>query len=474
MAIAFDLSELFAAALVDEHDLPKLDCLSEYPSLAALYLVCDDLVLVALSRLRKLAYPRSDVFILDDSIDPTTKRLLDDTGFRIIRRQNRIGYKAGSLNNWLWLYGNHYKYFLVLDSDSIIPEGFAESIVKYAEHPANGRVAIFNSLSECWNTQIPFPRFLSLLTPLQNWIRTRLDNRCHSIFSTGHNNLHRSEAIIEVGGFDENFIAEDIATTLRLVRVGYTSRLVNLVAYEAEPEHIFSYVRRIVRWAKQTIQIHRANWQGIPLSIKFRMFRLTWMYISFFLYPLWAILAAWGTSSSLSDVHVLIAAVAHGEISLLSVLTPFAIIITVPLIFLVPKIPLLVRFNIPISNYLGSCLLSLSIAFYSMLHVCFAQIASATNTTLTFDITDKRSRPTSFLLIICHHWQLIPFWLFLAVGFWQNPISLFFSSLWVLVLVLAPLIICLFHGTKLSNIYHTCPELTSRSAGGSCREKLAR
>jgi len=466
LTISFELSELLAAALVKPHDLPKLDCLSEYPRVAVLYFVCDDLVPIALSQLSGALYPNADVFILDDSSNTRTKRLIDATGFRVIRRQGRTGYKAGNLNHWLWQHGKDYKYFLILDSDSIVPQGFLDSMIKYAEHPANAHVAIFNSVSECWNIQSRFSRHLSLLASVHNWTKLRLSNIADSVLSTGHNNLHRSQAIIDVGGFDENFIAEDISITLKLVRAGYASRLVNLIAYEAEPENIFSYVRRTARWAKQTIQIHRANWKGIPLSIKFQMFRLTWMYVSFFLYPIWALLTAWGTSSSLTNLQGMIGSISNGEISPLRVLTPFCIGVAFPLIFLLPKIPVLITLEISIINYVGSCLLSLAIGFYSMLHVCWAQIMAATNSEFAFDTTDKDNRSTTLWLIISHHWQLIPFWLFLAIGFWQNPISLFLSLLWVLILILAPLIIYLFHGDN-----HPVADLTSTPIMSEVRGK---
>ncbi|HEX8852136.1 MAG TPA: glycosyltransferase family 2 protein, partial [Pyrinomonadaceae bacterium] len=286
---ALELSEVLTAAACGVRDLPRLERLSEFPPVAILFLVCDDLVPHALARLSALEDTRAERFILDDSNDTAMRRAVDETGLRVVRRTHRRGAKAGSLNNWLRRHGARYKYFLVLDSDSIIPAGFVDAMVRYAEHPANSRVAIFNSLPVCWNTHLRFPRLLATHTPLRNWSRIRLANRADSVLSTGHNNLHRTQAVIEVGGFDEEFVAEDIALTLKLWQAGYRSRLVSLRAFEAEPEHIFSYVRRLRRWAKQNVQIHRADWTGIPLSVKFEMFKLNWWYVSFFLYPVWMV-----------------------------------------------------------------------------------------------------------------------------------------------------------------------------------------
>jgi len=116
---------------------------------------------------------------------------------------------------------------------------------------------------------------ISAAAPVENWVRLRLANRLRSIFSAGHNNLHRTRAILEVGGFDEAFLSEDIAVTLKLVRAGYSSKLVNLVGFESEPETIFAYSSRLQRWAKQTVQILRADWRGAPLSLRFQLLRLS-------------------------------------------------------------------------------------------------------------------------------------------------------------------------------------------------------
>lgn len=449
---SFELSEIIAAAVVKEYDLPKLIRLHEYPPVAILFLVCDDLVPAALSRLHNQRYPRADIFILDDSKDPRTQRLLDEAGFLrpIVRRPNRRGHKAGSLNNWLKHHGKDYKYFLILDSDSIVEPDFLESIIKYAEHQANARVAIFNSLPECWNTNLRFVRFLSVMTPVQNWIRIRLANRSPSLLSTGHNNLHRTGAVFEAGGFDERFAAEDIAVTLSLFRAGYTSRLVNLIGYEAEPEHIFSYLRRLIRWSRQTVQIQRADWQDIPLLIKFQMFKLTWMYLSFFLYLIWAVLIAWGSSSSFSDLRLLIESIFSGDRRAIASLTPLFVIVLFTLAIHVIKIPLLIKFRISPRKYAGNYLLMLAIAFYSMLLICWAQIWAAAHSTMDFDVTDKSNHPVKLSSIFFHHRHLIPFWLFLVAGFWQNPVSFFFSSLWMMVLLLAPVLIYFFHGECLS------------------------
>lgn len=445
LTISLDLSELTSAAFADQCDLPCLNRIDDCPSVAVLFLVCDDLVTTTLDRLGHQSYPHADIFILDDSKNPGTKRLLDAARFRIVRREDGTGYKAGSLNNWLRHYGSRYKYFVVLDSDSIIPSDFVERIVRYAEHPDNRHVAIFNTLQQCWNRHSRFARISSTLMPIQNWIRIRLANRNASVLSSGHNNLHRTEAILGVGGFDERFIAEDIAITLRLFRAGYTSKVVNLVAYEAEPENIFSYMGRMTRWVKQTVQIHRAEWRDMPLALRFQLFRLAGSYVGAFGYPLWAGLAAWSSTFLHGEIETTIAGVGLGGSAGLRALAPLGAAMILPALSLFPRVPLAIRLGIPLRDYFKTCLLLVAIGSYTMLAMCRAQIVAAATSRLMFCVTKKERHGVTFGSIIRHEWQLLPFWLVVVVGIWQKRGAFSFVDAWFIVLFCAPLIIFLFH-----------------------------
>jgi cellulose synthase (UDP-forming) len=105
-------------------DLPKLGKLAVYPPVALLYVTYNDVLPKAVNTLERQSYLNYDIFILDDSTDEICKRFLDTIGYKIIRRDNRKGYKAGALNNWLNLYGNIYKYFIISDADSIFEDDF--------------------------------------------------------------------------------------------------------------------------------------------------------------------------------------------------------------------------------------------------------------------------------------------------------------------------------------------------------------
>ena len=156
VSIAFQLSEIIAALFLSKRDLPRLTHLDRRPSVALLYLICDDLVQEALTHLGRQSHEETTVFVLDDSREPAEE--LAGGSYTIVRRAGRSGHKAGSINNWLRLHGANHDYFVILDSDSILPDDFVQMALLYAEHPENGRVAIFNTLSLSWNTAAPFAR----------------------------------------------------------------------------------------------------------------------------------------------------------------------------------------------------------------------------------------------------------------------------------------------------------------------------
>src|ERR671939_46350 len=61
LSVAFDLGELLTALFVAERDLPRLEQLPRQPSVAVLFLVCDDVVPSALEALRRQQQPGVDV-----------------------------------------------------------------------------------------------------------------------------------------------------------------------------------------------------------------------------------------------------------------------------------------------------------------------------------------------------------------------------------------------------------------------------
>ena len=113
--VAYRLSEFITSLLSKKKDLPKLNELTSTTPVALLYVTYNDAMPEALARLKNQTYKNCDIFILDDSTDKKSRELIDRFDYKTIRRAERIGFKAGALNNWLSLYGDEYEYFIILD-----------------------------------------------------------------------------------------------------------------------------------------------------------------------------------------------------------------------------------------------------------------------------------------------------------------------------------------------------------------------
>jgi membrane glycosyltransferase len=446
IGIAIDLSDYTCLLAMREPLLPqRLEAIEGQPRVALLMVVCDDLVPEALAQLGSQRYPNTTVFVLDDSIQDQNRLTVDQLRFNVLRRDSQGGAKAGNLNHWLSLFGKSYDYFVVLDSDSILPTDFVERMLLYAEHPANQGIAVFNSLPQCWNRDRRFPRLLSSARPLQNWLRLRLENLEVTTLSSGHNNLHRTSAVVEVAGFAENLIAEDIALSLSLLGRGYRSVLTDVCASEAEPEHIFSFVRRQRRWATQTIQAASASWGQLPLSVRFRLFKLVWGYLTVFLYPAWFLIVAWGTSSTWTDLKTITMLLSSnrgwpstGPRALMTLLLAMALNVAI--------LPLLKASGVRVRDFALHLFFAWTLAFYSMFEIAAASALALVGNGSRFHVTDKSTRQVTLPEILRYQPLLALFLLIIGLGLSHNVVSLIFAFPWVCLLFGCPLVVFWAHG----------------------------
>jgi len=435
VVLSYDITAYAASLLLRKHDLSKLAELKRYPQVALLYVTRDDAIPIALSELKKQTYAEHDIFVLDDSSTAEKQALIDSFGYRVIRRGGHSGYKAGSINFWLSRFGKAYEYFVVLDSDSIVTPSFLESILKYAEHPANRDVAVFETKIVPWNAHRRFPRVISTMAPYRNWILERIANRRNALLSSGHNNLYRISCLIEVGGFDERFLSEDVATTLKLLEHGYLCKYVDIVTYEAEPFHILSYLKRAIRWVNQTIELNQHDWRSLPFAARFEMFMMQYRYLVWFWYMIGLLLSFWSRSSSLSAMHI-----AFPEI------LKFWGLSLAPLAFYyLYKLPIVLFLKISLRDYFASVLLGISIGLCLMPILVLEQLKTLLGKAPSRSITEKAEEDLSFISMLFGLRTSILFMLLVLAGLSKDPLSLVFNLMWILLLVSSPFIVCAFH-----------------------------
>jgi cellulose synthase/poly-beta-1,6-N-acetylglucosamine synthase-like glycosyltransferase len=230
-------------------------------------------------------YPKNkmEIQVLDDSTDETQKIVLEvvkrykEKGFDIkyIHRDNRIGYKAGALDEGLKV--AEYDYCAIFDADFIPPKDFLKRTIHYFTDSEIGMVQIR------WGH---INRNYSLLTEVQTVlldghfvIESTVRNRTGRFFNfNGTAGIWRKQAIIDGGGWQHDTLTEDLDLSYRVQLRGWKFvYLPDMIAPAELPVNIKAFKTQQHRWAKGAIQtakkliptIFKAN---IPLKNKIEAF----------------------------------------------------------------------------------------------------------------------------------------------------------------------------------------------------------
>jgi len=447
IGVAYGLSELIFSVALKKREPPKLDTLEKSSKVALLYVTCDDAMPEIISELKEQTYERCDLFILDDSSKDTYKNIVDKSGkgAQVLRRKSRQGFKAGNLNNWLARYGDEYEYFSVADSDSRLPCDFIENMLKYAEHPANKDIAIFQSKIRYWNTENRFVKTLSAMGPFWLFKAEKIGPRLKTLLSYGHNDLVRTKYIKEIGGYDEAFVSEDFATSLRLFEKGYEIRMVDVESSEAMPNTVQSYAKRQARYCKQSFQILRLLPLSVPLTTKLRLAMNAYSYAVWPIFSIGAFLSIWGYSSSFGGLLSLTKFIVTGSVLHSSFLAPLLIIIFYQFYFTLLRLPLALKLGISAKEYFNNLILTMAVGFYASVPVLKALLETMLGKDVEFEVTDKKCGEILSVYQIIYETRLIIITAYLlTIGLIKNPMALAFNFPWLLPLMFTPLIIHVF------------------------------
>jgi hypothetical protein len=441
VSLSLELTELLFASLLPPRTHPRLSQVTDFQvRVAVLYVCCDDVDPASLSALK--GFSSADVFVLDDSASVHHKRLVDSIGLRVIRRGSRAGFKAGNLNYWLSHFGALYDYFAVLDSDSLMTEDAVAELTAYAEHPDNNDVAIVQSqiLPRVGNR---FQRAVSCTTGARLQVTSRVHDRIGWTISYGHNNLHRTRAIVAIGGFDTSTSCEDTLVSLELRRRGWRLIQVPTQSLDSEPSNVTSYRRRHLRWARQTLEAVMVSRCGIPSSLTLLLARHVLSYLLpcvcvamlgmvVFLSPPIDIADAW---SAMARNYAL--APGHLWAGVSSYLVLGAYLTTTVL-----RLRLAVRTGAGIGGFLTSSLTGGALAAFCGLHAAAAMMRSLIGSRVALNPTGAgAARPSSLRSIaaqIAVPWAL---YALIAGRLLTNPgLSIFgLNVLWAALLVGSPL-----------------------------------
>jgi len=202
-------------------------------------------------------YQTKQIYLLDGSTDPHYKaeyqKLAKYYGVNYFSPTELSHSKAQTIN--LFLPQVQTKYLAVFDIDQNPMPDFLKTLVSVAE--TDSKIGLVQSPQIYSNINVS-P--IALGAALQNSIFyesiCEAKGNTNAMFCCGTNFVMRTEALKQVGGFDETSITEDFATSIRLHMKNWQTIYYNHVrVFGTAPENFRAYLAQQARWAGGTAQV---------------------------------------------------------------------------------------------------------------------------------------------------------------------------------------------------------------------------
>lgn len=231
------------------------ECEDRSKKVLLLYCTCNDFNAQALLESSKQNYENFQVVILDDSSKPEYISQIDnfaqEHNFEIVRRENHKGFKAGNLNNYLQG-KTDYDYFVVLDSDEVIPSNFISKTLSYFESDYNiGAVQTAHIAKGGGNV---FQHLLGMSVKSNGKICQIMKNFYGSSALFGHGMMLSKDCYEKVEGFPE-VVAEDISISVKIRNAGLKIVFAqNIVCLEEFPTNYLALKKRQCKWTQGNVE----------------------------------------------------------------------------------------------------------------------------------------------------------------------------------------------------------------------------
>ncbi len=223
-----------------------------------LYCTCNDFDGKSLEKSIQQKYHNFKAVILDDSSDEEYKKRIDkfaaEHKIEVVRRDNRIGFKAGNINNYLLSEGvkGSYDYAVILDSDEILPENFITECLKYFYSHHNIGIVQANHIST--RNRNFFMRLFHIGVN-SHWPTYQTMKHFYG-FSTmlGHGAMIKRSCYESVGGFP-HLVAEDLCLSIEIRDKGYYVAFApNIICEEEYPIDYIAFKKRHSKWTQGNLE----------------------------------------------------------------------------------------------------------------------------------------------------------------------------------------------------------------------------
>ena len=224
------------------------------PRVVLVYCTCDDFSADSLRRSMRQRYPNFATVILDDSRKPECIAEIDrfaaDAKVRVVRRPDRSGFKAGNLNNYLR--SAEYDYFVILDSDEIIPADYIDRSLDYFAH--YGNVGIVQANHAATRNRNDFMKMFAIGVD-SHWIAYQTVKSRYGFLSLlGHGAMVSRACYQAAGGFPP-VVAEDLCFSIAARDAGYYTVFAPDIRCEEEfPVNYHAFKKRHSKWTQGNME----------------------------------------------------------------------------------------------------------------------------------------------------------------------------------------------------------------------------
>ena len=241
------------------------------PKVLLLYCMCNDFNKEALKESMQQQYTNFETVILDDSSKKEYLLQIDEfsreTGVQVVRRENREGFKAGNLNNYLQG-KKDYDYFVVLDSDERIPKDFIKQTLKYFAY--DEKIGVVQAAHKATKGKNLFQNLMGLSVKSNGRICQVMKNFYGSNALIGHGMIISRACYQATHGFPK-VVAEDISFAIDVKNSGYQVVYApNVVCEEEFPVNYLCLKKRQAKWVQGNVEFMKTYNRDIFTS------KMTW------------------------------------------------------------------------------------------------------------------------------------------------------------------------------------------------------
>lgn len=224
------------------------------PYVLLVYCACDDFSAESLTASMQQDYGKYDVIILDDSKKEESKREImefaEEHQIYVMRRKTHEGFKAGNLNNFLKR--ANYDYFVILDSDEIIPSDFTNRCLDYFAYFKGTGIVQANHIATRNRN-----KFMDLFAIGVNshWLTYQATKHHHGFLSLlGHGAMVSRECYDAAGGFP-HLVAEDLCFSIEARNKGYYVAFApDVICEEEYPINYLAFKKRHNKWTQGNME----------------------------------------------------------------------------------------------------------------------------------------------------------------------------------------------------------------------------